>query len=165
MKTKLVTSVAIALICLLHVAMALAKPDFSGAWVMDVNRSFSNPPGLEQTLTVVHSGDQIKVDAKIKTQQGEQAINETYTLDGKETDFAPPGAQPGATGKRKASWLPDGRGVVIEDVVTADSPNGQVIRKTLRKWTLSADGSTLTVDYYFDDQRGSFEAKRVFVKK
>jgi hypothetical protein len=62
-------------------------------------------------------------------------------------------------------WLPDGRGAVIEDVVTSDSPNGPVTRKTTRKWTLSPDGGTLTVDYYFDDQRGSFEAKRVFVKK
>jgi len=166
MKPKMVFCCASTILCLLQIAAALAKPDFSGTWVMDVNRSFSNPPGLEQTLTVVHTGDQIKVDAKLKTQQqGEQTINETYTLDGKETEFAPPGAQPGAKGKRKAMWLPDGRGAVIEDVVTSDSPNGPVIRKTMRKWTLSPDGSTLTVDYYFDDQRGSFEAKRVFVKK
>jgi hypothetical protein len=147
------------------IASALAKPDFSGTWVMDVNRSFSNPAGLEQTMTVVHTGDQIKVDAKIKTRQGEQTINETYTLDGKETDFVPPGGQPGAKGKRKAMWLPAGRGVVVDDVVTSDSPNGPVTRKTMRKWTLSPDGKTLTVDYYFDDQRGSFEAKRVFTKK
>lgn len=165
MKFKLVIGCAVAVLCLLQIAPALAKPDFSGTWVMDVNRSFSNPPGLEQTLTVVHSGDQIKVDARIKTQQGEQTINETYTLDGKETEFAPPGTQPGAKGKRKAMWLPDGRGAVIDDVVTTDSANGPVTRKTMRKWTLSSDGRTLTVDYYFDDQRGSFEAKRVFVKK
>lgn len=147
------------------VAVAFSKPDFSGTWVMEVNRSFSNPAGLEQTMTVVHSGDQIKVEAKIKTRQGEQTINETYTLDGRETDFVPPGGQPGAKGKRKAMWLPAWRGVVVDDVVTSDSPSGPVTRKTLRKWTLSPDGQTLTVDYYFDDQRGSFEAKRVFVKK
>jgi len=153
-------------LCLPVIAAAFAKPDFSGTWVMDVNRSFSNPAGLEQTLTVVHTGDQIKVDAKIKTQQGgEQSINETYTLDGKETDFTPPVNQPNAKGKRKAMWLPDAKGAVIDDVVTFDSPNGPVTRKTMRKWTLSPDGRTLTVDYYFDDQRGSFEAKRVFVKK
>lgn len=145
---------------------AFAKPDFSGTWVLDVNRSFSNPAGLQQTLTVVHTGDQIKVDAKIKTQQGgEQTVVETYTLDGKETEFTPPGNQPNAKGKRKATWLPDGRGAVIDDVVTSDSPNGPVTRKTMRKWTLSPDGKTLTVDYYFDDQRGSFEAKRVFTKQ
>jgi len=165
MKPKLVFGCAVAVLSLLQFAPALGKPDFSGTWVMDVNRSFSNPAGLEQTLTVVHTGDQIKVDAKLKTQQqGEQTIVETYTLDGKETEFAPPGAQPGAKGKRTASWLPGGKGAVIEDVVTSDSPNGRVTRKTTRKWTLSPDGHTLTVDYYFDDQRGSFEAKRVFVK-
>ena len=166
MKPKLVMSCAVAVLFVSQIALALAKPDFSGTWVMDTNRSFSNPPELEQTLTVVHTGEQIKVESKLKTQQqGEQTINETYTLDGNETEFAPPGAQPGAKGKRKAMWLPDGRGAVIEDIVTSDSPNGQVIRKTTRKWTLSPDGRTLTVDYYFDDQRGSFEAKRVFVKK
>jgi hypothetical protein len=144
---------------------ALAKPDFNGTWVLDPNRSFSNPPGLEQTMTVVHTDDQIKVDARIKTQQGEQKVNETYKLDGNEAEFAPPGGQPGAKGKRKAMWLPGARGVVIEDVITSGSPNGQVTRKTTRKWTLSPDGSVLTVDYYIDDPRGSFEAKRVFIKK
>jgi hypothetical protein len=165
MKPKLVISCAIAVFCLLQIVSALSKPDFSGTWVLDVNRSFSNPPGLEQTLMVAQTGDQIKVETRLKTQQGEQTINEAYTLDGKEVDFTPPSTQPGAKGKRKAAWLSDGRRIVIDDVVTSDSPNGPVTRKTTRKWTLSTDGSTLTVDYYFDDQRGSFEAKRVFVKK
>jgi hypothetical protein len=165
MRFKLSINCVAAVLFVLQIAVAVAKPDFSGTWVMDVNRSFSNPPGLEQTMTVVHSGDQIKVDAKIKTQQGEQTINETYTLDGKETEFTPPGTQPNAKGKRTAIWLPEGRGAVIDDLVTSDSPKGPVTRKTMRKWTLSADGKTLTVDYFFDDQRGSFEAKRVFVKK
>lgn len=147
------------------IVSAMAKPNFNGTWVLDPARSFSNPPGLEQTMTVVQSDEQIKVDAKIKTQQGEQQVNETYKLDGNEGEFTPPGAQPGAKGKRKAMWLPDARGVVIEDVVTSDSANGPVTRKTTRKWTLSPDGSVLTVDYYFDDPRGSFEAKRVFIKK
>ena len=166
MKLKLMISCAVTFLSLSQVAPALAKPDFSGTWVLDKDRSFSNPAGLEQTLIVIHSDDQIKLESKlVTTRGGEQTINESYTLDGKETEFAPPGAQPGAKGKRKASWLPEGRGVVIEDNVTSDSPKGPVTSLVTRKWTLSADGSTLTVDYYFDDQRGSFEAKRVFVKK
>jgi len=164
---KLIFSIGSAVMILLcsFLVSALAKPNFNGTWVLDPNRSFSNPPGLEQTMTVVQTDDQIKVDAKIKTQQGEQQVNETYKLDGNEAEFAPPGGQPGAKGKRKAMWLPGARGVVIEDVVTSDSPNGPVTRKTTRKWTLSPDGSVLTVDYYFDDPRGSFEAKRVFTRK
>ena len=166
MKLKLLVNCAVAMLCLVQITTALVKPDFSGTWVMDKNRSFSNPAGLEQTLIVVHTGDQIKLESKlVTTRGGEQTISESYTLDGKETEFTPPGTQPGAKGKRKASWLPEGRGVLIEDNVTSDSPKGPVTSQVMCKWTLSADGSTLTVDYYFDDQRGSFEAKRVFVRK
>jgi hypothetical protein len=166
LKLKIAGSVTLLCLCLSQRTPALAKPDFSGTWVLDKNRSFSNPAGLEQTLVVVHSGDQIKVDSKlVTTNGGEQTINESYTLDGKETEFTPPGTQPGVKGKRKASWLPEGRGVIIEDNITSDSPKGPVTTQVMRRWTLSADGSSLTVDYYIDDQRGSFEAKRVFVKK
>src|ERR1700730_2314491 len=123
MKPKLVINCATAVLCLLQIASALPKSDFSGTWLLDVNRSFSNPPGLEQTLMVAQTGDQIKVETRLKTQQGEQTINEAYTLDGKEVDFTPPSTQPGAKGKRKAAWLSDGRRIVIDYVVSSDSAN------------------------------------------
>jgi len=162
---KLQASRSVVVLCLSVIAGAAPKPDFSGTWVMDKDRSFSNPPGLEQTLTIVHTGDQIKLASKQKTTQGERVINETYTLDGKEAEFTPPGAQPDAKGKRNANWLADGRSIVINDKITSTSPKGPVLQQITRKWTLSTDGSTLTIDYYIDDQRGSFESKRVFVKK
>jgi hypothetical protein len=146
------------------IGLAAAKPNFSGMWVLDKNRSFSNPPGLDQTLIVTHDGDRVKVEAKLVLPQGERVVNE-YSLDGKEAEFAPPGAPPGAKGKRRAYWLPDGRGIVVEDETKTDSPNGPVTQQTTRKWLLSADGLTLTVDYHFDSPRGGGEAKRVFVKK
>ena len=71
-------------------------------------------------------------------------ISEIYSLDGTDVDFTPTGAQPGTKGKRKAKWLPDGRGVFIEEVTTSDSPKGPVTRQVARKWTLSSDGNTLT---------------------
>lgn len=165
MKLRVVSGCALILLAAFQVAVALPKPNFSGVWVLDKNRSFSNAPGLEQTLTITHNGDQISLESKQKTGQGERVINETYTLNGQTGDFTPASASPGAKGKRKASWLPNARGIVIEDEITTDSPNGPVVQKVMRKWSLSADGNTLTVDYYFDDQRGSFEAKRVFAKK
>jgi len=61
MKLKLMISCAITFVCLLHVAAALAKLDFRGTWVLDKNRSFSNPPGLDQTFIIIHTGDQIKL--------------------------------------------------------------------------------------------------------
>jgi len=165
MRIRLLISVVVAFGCLCEAAPGGAKPNFSGTWVLDKDRSFSNPPGLDQTLVVTQTEEQIKLESKLVTARGEQTINETYTLDGKETDFTPPSGPPGVKGKRTASWLPDSRGILIKDVTTTDSPKGPVTGQVTRKWTISADGNVLTVDYYFDDQRGSFEAKRVFVKK
>lgn len=166
MKCKLAIISCMALVfCFVQITAAVAKPDFSGAWVLDKNRSFSNPPGLEQTLNISHTGDHIKLDSKVVTARGEQAISESYTLDDKEREFAPSGSQPGAKGKRTATWLPDGRRILISDEITSDSPSGPVTQKIARKWTLSNDGSTLTVDYFFDNAGGvSYEAKRVFVR-
>ncbi|NUM77350.1 hypothetical protein HUU40_23575, partial [candidate division KSB1 bacterium] len=32
-------------------SFAADKPNFSGTWVLDKDKSFSNPAGLEQTMT------------------------------------------------------------------------------------------------------------------
>src|SRR5215471_1857669 len=108
-----------------NVGAAVSKPDFSGTWVLDKDRSFSNPAGLEQTMVIVHTGDRIQLDSKIKTAaRGETQVSELYVLDGKEADFTPSGGQPDAKGKRDAHWLPDGRGIVINDRTTTSSPKG-----------------------------------------
>ena len=146
-------------------SFAADKPNFSGTWVLDKDKSFSNPAGLEQTMTITHNGDQIKLEGKQKSARGEVDLNESYMLDGKQIDFTPPNP-PNAKGKRKASWLPNNKGILIEDEITSNSPEGQEVTQLIaRKWQLSPDGGTLTIDYYFDGPRGSFEGKRVFVKK
>jgi hypothetical protein len=147
------------------VSFAADKPNFSGTWVLDKDKSFSNPPGLEQTMTITHDGDQIRLEGKQKSARGELDLNESYILDGKQTDFTPPNP-PNAKGKRKASWLPNNKGILIEDEITSTTPEGQEVTQFIaRKWQLSPDGNTLTIDYYFDGPRGSFEGKRVFAKK
>ncbi len=161
MRTKnLLISFAL-LLGLLSIAVAFQKPNFGGKWELDKIKSFSNPPGLEQSATITQTGDQVTFDTKVKTGAGgEQKITESYTLDGKEVDFKP-AAPPNATGKRTASWLPNGRGLLIKDETAVD---GKVVSTVTRKWTLAADGKTLTVDYYVDRANGSFESKRVFNK-
>ena len=161
MKTKnLLISFAL-LFGLLSMAVAFQKPNFNGKWELDKIKSFSNPPGLEQSATITQTGDQITFDTKVKTGNNpEQKLTETYTLDGKEAEFKP-AAPPNATGKRTASWLPNGRGLLIKDETSVD---GKVVSTVTRKWTLGSDGKTLTVDYYVDRANGSFESKRVFNK-
>jgi len=154
-------AICFTLICALSIGFAANKANFTGTWKLDKDRSFSNPAGLDQTMTITHAGDQVKFEAVvITTRGGEQKVNEAYTLDGKETEFKPQ-APPNAAGKHKASWLPNGMGLQIHDETFVD---GKPVSQVTRKWTLSADGRTMTVDYFFDDQRGSFESKRVFNK-
>jgi hypothetical protein len=135
------------------------KVNLSGTWKFDQDKSHSNGPGFDQTMTIVHSGEKVKLDAKQKSPRGEVTINEEYTLDGKEAEFTPPNP-PNAKGKRKASWLANGRGILVEDEIG----EGQAARRVARKMTLSSDGKVLTIDYYIDDSRGSFELKRVYNK-
>jgi len=140
-------------------APAGEKANLSGTWKFDQDKSHSNGPGFDQTMTITHSGEKVKVDAKQKSPRGELTINEEYMLDGKETEFTPPNP-PNAKGKRRASWLANGRGILVEDEIV----DGQATRRVVRKMTLSSDGKVLTIDYYIDDSRGSFELKRVYNK-
>ena len=161
MKTKNLLIGFVLMLGLLSVAVAFQKPNFSGKWELDKIKSFSNPPGLEQSATITQTGEQITFDTKVKTGNNpEQKLTETYTLDGKEVEFKP-AAPPNATGKRTASWLPNGRGILIKDETSVD---GKVVSTVTRKWTLATDGKTLTVDYYIDRPNGTFESKRVFNK-
>ena len=164
MKIKPTIASLTVLLFALGIGIAGDKANFSGKWRLDKDRSFSNPSGLDQTMTISHNGDQVKLEAIVKTQSGEQNVNENYTLDGKGTEFTP-AAPPNAKGSRTASWLPSGRGILVNDEISVD---GKVVRQVTRKWTLSVDGKTLTADYFIDEQRGdqriSYESKRVFNK-
>lgn len=160
MRVRILLFGCVVLMAAAGLALAKDNPNFSGKWTLDKTRSFSNPAGLEQTLQITHEGDAIKLESQVKTARGAQEVKESYTLDGKEAEFTP-SAPPNAKGKRKVSWLPNNQGIVINDETSVD---GKVVSQVMRKWTLSADGKILTVDYFFDDQRGSFEAKRVFSK-
>jgi hypothetical protein len=135
------------------------KANLSGTWKLDQDKSFSNGPGFDQTMTITHSGEKMKLDAKQKSPRGEVTINEEYTLDGSEAEFTPQ-APPNSKGKRRASWLINGRGILVEDEIS----DGKTTRRVARKMSLSADGKVLTVDIFIDDQRGSFELKRVYNK-
>lgn len=143
------------------------KPNFSGTWAMDRARSFGLPPDVNQTMIVTQTDNKIELETKIINSQGENSIRDNYTIDGMEREFTPQnmsGPIAGSTGKRKANWLPNGRGIVVEEVTTTKTDKGPTTGHLTRKWTISNDGE-LAIDLYIDDQRGSFETKRTFIKK
>ena len=87
-------------------------------------------------MTIAHTGDEVRVHAKLKTAQGERAIEESWTTDGEEREFSPPGALEGSKGKRKAYWLPGDRALVVAEDTLLAGPNGPTTQQTTRKLTL-----------------------------
>ena len=161
-RTVLMTA---AIFVLSVIALAAAKPNYTGTWTMDRARSFGLPADMTQTLTITQRDDRIELETKLIQPNNERTVKDTYVLDGKEYDFTPlvPPNQPPATGKRTAVWLPGERGIQVTDVTTADTPKGQVKTQTVRKWTISGQGE-LVIDMYVDNPNVSYEAKRIFIK-
>src|SRR6185369_11643786 len=120
MKTFLIT---VTIFVLSVLALAAAKPDFTGTWKMDRARSYGLPPDMTQVLTIAQKGDQIELETKLIQPNNERTIKDSITLDGKEYDFTPsvPPNQPPAKGKRTALWLPGDRGIQVTDVTTAET--------------------------------------------
>jgi hypothetical protein len=151
----------------LSLGVALAKPDFTGAWTMDRARSFGMPGDMQQTMIVKQTGDQIELETKLIQPNSERVIKDKFILDGKEHDYTPPAppnapaGTPAASGKRTGSWLPNGNGIVVNETTTTDTPQGKVTNQLIRKWILSSDGE-LTIDMYIDGPDRSFETKRIF---
>lgn len=148
-----------------------AHPNFAGVWELDQTRSHSIPPDMKQTMTVTQDGDKVSVELKVVTPQGERVIKEAYTLDGKETEFAPPVPPnapkdaPAPKGKRTAHWMANGKGFIIEDeIVNATAQGGTETVLLARKWMQWPDG-TFSIETITERGGNAFNNKRVFVKK
>ena len=160
-----ITSAAV-LVVALCVAVASAKADFSGTWILDKSKSEGLPPGLDQTMTVVQTGDKLSLETKLISDEGERVVSDSYTLDGKEAEFTPQTPNgPAGKGKRTAKWSADGNGIEVVENSTFDGPEGAVNIQMTRIWTLSADGKTLKIDLTADGPNGKQQIKRTFVKK
>jgi hypothetical protein len=167
-RTRAGAGAAILFFC--FVAMASVQINFSGAWVMDRDRSFGQPLNMQQTMTVTQNGDQIEVATKLVLPDSERTVKDTYILDGKEYDFTPPlplsapANAPTPKGKRTSKWLPGSSGILVSETLTNETPKGPVITQLMRKWTFSGEGE-LTIATFVDGPNGSYEAKRIFLKQ
>lgn len=144
------------------------KPDFSGTWELDTEKSEGVPPGMKQTMSVKQSGDRVDVETKVSGPQGERTINDLYSLDAKPTEFTPAiisGPKP-KKGTRTSKWSTEGNGFDATEEATVESDEGGTdTLKGKRTWRLSADGKLLTVEMHLEGGPGPMKSTRVFVKK
>lgn len=166
MKRRIVTASIIALVFALSVSAALAKANFSGTWVMDASKSEGIPTSIQQEMTVVQTDDTIKLETKVKTDEGDFAIADSYVVNGKEVEFVPQTPEgPNGKGKRTAKWTADGNGIEVIEQATFETPDGPVSQQMTRKWTLSADGKSLIIELSAKGPEGTTNTKRFFTKK
>jgi hypothetical protein len=156
----------VALLLVAATAAAQTKPNFGGTWVLDAAKSEGLPQGVEETMTVKQDGDKITVEAKMKSPRGERTMNMDLAADGKEGPFTMRMGPNETTGKRTAKWSADGSALEVTETADVQTPDGGTASiKNWRKWTLSADGKTLTAEESRTGPRGEQKMKRVYTKQ
>ena len=166
MKNMFAIGGAAILLVAMCVVVVSAKADFNGTWILDKTNSEGLPPGMDQTMTVVQTGDKLALETKLITPEGEQVVSDSYLIDGKEAEFTPktPGGETGK-GKRTAKWTADGNGIEVKENSTFDGPEGPINIQMTRTWALMSDGKTLKIELTADGPNGKQIIKRTFIRK
>lgn len=138
------------------IATAADKPNFSGSWVLDADKSNFGPmpPPANMTRKIDHQDPSMTVD-QTGGPQGDQSMTIKYSTDGKETV----NSMMGNDVKTTAAW--EGNALMIN--MKADLGGNEV--KITDKWTLSDDGTVLTDLMHLALPQGEFEITFVMNKK
>ncbi len=151
------TLLTIALFSLTLAATAWGKPDFSGDWKLNTDKSDFGPvpPPTSMTNKIDHADPDLKVATSQSGAQGDMNYEVKYTTDGKEvTNTIGP-----MEAKSTATWEGDDLNVVTK----LETGQGTVSIKG--KWSLSADGKTLTQTAHIISPQGEIDIKYVFEKQ
>jgi hypothetical protein len=130
------------------------KPNFSGDWHMDADKSdfghFSKPAAL--TRTIVQKDPDLTIDTTERAPNGEETSRVYYRTDGEDTV----NHLSSGTGTSHAFW--DGNTLVIR---TKMETRNNIYVEMEERWDLSADGNTLTTTSHVGTSRGSTDLKLV----
>jgi hypothetical protein len=132
-----------------RVVTAQTKPNFTGTWKMNLEKSKSSDGKpityySEFTHEIEHQEPKLRIKETIKSAEGTRTVDWNVTTDGKEYDTK----VEASPAKVSARW--DGDRLVQRIQWTE---NGGEFRVT-RTSTLSTDGRTITADWEFTDASG-----------
>ncbi len=163
---------ALAAISLLAGPLAAQKPDFSGTWKINTEKSDPIPappagaggagqrPGgmggmRPSELFIMHSDSKMVIEQKM----AERTTLLTYYLDGR--DSKNPGMR-GAEMTTKSTWVENT--IVTNGENTFTTPMGEMTIKTHEVRSLSDDGKTMTIVSSATTPRGEMTRKTVYDK-
>ena len=139
------------------VPLAHARPNFSGTWKLNAAKSnfgAIRAPAL-RIDKISHKGPLIEDSFTQSGQRGEQTAHMKYSTDGRETTNILPSGEI----KTKARW--EGNYLVIDGQTGYNGAS--VILED--RWSLSADGRTLTIQRHVNSPRGETDQLIVLEKQ
>ena len=138
-------------------ATAADKPNFSGSWKMNAEKSDFGPipPPEKLERTIVHEDPKLNVNTLNVGPQGEMKSDSMYTTDGKDSVNKTGGMEI----KSVAAW--DGDKLIIKYKREVQGMDISFVET----WTLGAEGKTMTVVNDLSTPQGDFKLVTVMDKK
>jgi hypothetical protein len=145
-------------LALASAAALQAKPNFGGAWKLDVNKSDFGPLPAPSSMTreIRHDEPNLHIKTVTVTGQGEISAELKYTTDGK------PSTNSTRMGEVKGTAAWEGETLVVRYAI--QSPQAGEI-KFEDRWTLSADGKVTKVLTRMSGSFGETERRLIFDKQ
>jgi hypothetical protein len=135
----------IVLLPFLFAFMGESKPDFSGWWVLNLDKStFRAQPPKDILVKIQHREPKLIQTILVVTASGEQQQTFTFDTGGVESTLSVAGGQ----GHSRAHW--NGSELIIDSVLQAPSR----MFNFSDHWSLSSDGQTLRMAHLDDDLAG-----------
>lgn len=137
---------------------AVRAPDLSGTWELDVARSNYGmmPAPQKGTLVIEHREPALKVTATQVSERGERTTTSSYTTDGRES------RNTNAMGAEAVSVL-KWEGAVLTNQTKAQMMGNDIT--IAERWSLAADGRTLTIARKIAAPMGEMEMSSVYTRK
>lgn len=138
-------------------ALSADKPDFSGVWKMNNDKSdfgpIPKPDKYESKIN--HKDPELKVSTTQSGEQGEMTVDVVFSTDGNETSNK---IGPGEM-KSKGRW--EGKILVIDSKL--DFQGNEI--GISEKWNLSEDGKTIVIDRVINSPQGDLAIKATLEKQ
>ena len=137
-------------------AMAAGKPDFTGEWKLNIDKSDFGPmpPPSSQTQKIDHKDPVLKITTAQSGADGDYTTDATYTTDGKEAK----NNMRGADTKSICKW--DGDVLVMDTKL--DFQGMEIALKTTMK--MADDGKSINAKTKISTPQGDFELATLLEK-
>ncbi|MGO9242586.1 MAG: hypothetical protein ACLQBJ_17420 [Bryobacteraceae bacterium] len=156
MTRRAVACVFIGLLMCSLTVFAADKPDFSGNWKLNLEKSDFGPmPKPDKAdYVIVHKDPEMSVKSTVVSQMGEMTNEVKILSDG--TEFT--NTMFGQEVKGTAKW--EGKTLVVTQKIDMQGTPATIVQK----WTLSDDGKTIQQDVTFSGPQGEMSRKAILDK-